>query len=362
MAKAVAPPLYLASWSYFIFCALFCFNLQVVLSKSAPLLKLDSNILQESIVESINNNSKAGWKASINDRFLNYTVSQFKHLLGVKPTPPGDLQSIPVKIHSERLKLPSHFDARTAWPKCSSIGNILDQGHCGSCWAFAAVESLSDRFCIQFDMNISLSVNDLLSCCGILCGFGCNGGYPIAAWRYFKRSGVVTEECDPYFDQTGCSHPGCEPGYPTPKCKRQCVGGNVLWKKSKHFSVSAYKVHHDPSNIMTEVYKNGPVEVSFTVYEDFAYYKSGVYKHITGAQMGGHAVKLIGWGTTDEGEDYWLLANQWNRSWGDDGYFKIRRGTNECGIEKSVVAGLPSSKNMVQEVSNVDDAFLDASA
>ncbi|KAK1395306.1 Cathepsin B [Heracleum sosnowskyi] len=333
MAKPMPSALYLPS--FFLFRALFCFHLQVVASVSAPLLNLESSILQEPVVESINSNPKAGWKASMNDRFSNYTVSQFKHLLGVKPTPPGDLQSIPVMIHSERLKLPSQFDARAVWPKCSTIGNILDQGHCGSCWAFAAVESLSDRFCIQFGMNISLSVNDLLSCCGFLCGFGCNGGYPIAAWRYFKRSGVVTEECDPYFDQTGCSHPGCEPGYPTPKCKRQCV----------------------------EVYKNGPVEVSFTVYEDFAYYKSGVYKHITGAEMGGHAVKLIGWGTTEDGEDYWLLANQWNRSWGDDGYFKIRRGTNECGIEKSVVAGLPSSKNMVQEITNVDDdAFLDASA
>lgn len=83
--------------------------------------------------------------------------------------------------------------------------------------------------------------------------------------------------------------------------------------------------------------------------QDFAHYKSGVYKHITGYELGGHAVKLIGWGTTDDGEDYWvcwhvpawhfspldilyeiqnfilighfslfqLLANQWNREWGD---------------------------------------------
>lgn len=56
-----------------------------------------------------------------------FQVSQFKHILGVKPTPPGELQSIPVKIHSEILKLPSEFDARTAWPKCSTIGNILGQ-------------------------------------------------------------------------------------------------------------------------------------------------------------------------------------------------------------------------------------------
>lgn len=88
--------------------------------------------------------------------------------------------------------------------------------------------------------------------------------------------------------------------------------------------------------------------------KDFAHYKSGVYKHITGGVMGGHAVKLIGWGTSDAGEDYWLLANQWNRGWGDDGYFKIIRGKNECGIEEDVVAGMPSTKNMAR---NYDDAF-----
>jgi len=42
--------------------------------------------------------------------------------------------------------------------------------------------------------------------------------------------------------------------------------------------------------------------------KDFAHYKSGVYKHITGGMMGGHAVKLIGWGTSDAGEDYWVCC------------------------------------------------------
>lgn len=82
-----------------------------------------------------------------------------------------------------------------------------------------------------------------------------------------KKKKTILWQCDPYFDQTGCSHPGCEPGYPTPKCVRKCVKGNQLWRQSKHYSVNAYRVHSDPQNIMTEVYKNGPVEVSFTVYE-----------------------------------------------------------------------------------------------
>lgn len=32
----------------------------------------------------------------------------------------------------------------------------------------------------------------------------------------------------------------------------------------------------------------------------------------------------------------------------------IRRGTNECGIEEDVVAGLPSSKNLIREIASVD--------
>jgi cathepsin B len=32
----------------------------------------------------------------------------------------------------------------------------------------------------------------------------------------------------------------------------------------------------------------------------------------------------------------------WNEDWGDQGYFKILRGKNECGIEDGIVAGEPN--------------------
>lgn len=87
---------------------------------------------------------------------------------------------------------------------------------------------------------------------------------------------------------------------------------------------------------------NGPVEASFTVYEDFVNYKSGVYVHTTGKQLGGHAVKMIGWGT-ENNIPYWIIVNSWNNTWGDQGTFKIRRGVNECGIESGLVAALPAN-------------------
>jgi len=50
--------------------------------------------------------------------------------------------------------------------------------------------------------------------------------------------------------------------------------------------------------------------VGLSVYEDFTSYASGVYKHITGGMVGGHAIKLVGWGHDETtGELYWVCQN-----------------------------------------------------
>lgn len=82
----------------------------------------------------------------------------------------------------------------------------------------------------------------------------------------------------------------------------------------------------------------GTVSVALSVYEDFEAYSSGVYQHVTGKYLGGHAIKMIGWGV-DNGTPYWICVNSWNSYWGEQGTFRILRGSNECGIEGSVVAG-----------------------
>ena len=199
--------------------------------------------------------------------FLIMKVGQFKTILGARRTPQSEKSKIPFVTHPKPLNLPKEFDARTAWPQCTTIGKLLDQGTCGSCWAFGAVEALSDRFCTHFNMNIPLSVNDLLSCCGDGSGDGCDGGTPIYAWRYLVHNGVVTEACDPYFDTEGCNHPGCKPGYPTPKCAGKCTDAKQLWKQSKHYAKNVYRVKKNVNDIMAEVFKNGPVEVAFDIYE-----------------------------------------------------------------------------------------------
>ncbi|EKX43088.1 hypothetical protein GUITHDRAFT_73372 [Guillardia theta CCMP2712] len=237
------------------------------------------------------------------------------------------------------VKIPDNFDARTNWPQCPSIAHIRDQSTCGSCWAFGAVEAMSDRLCIASNGTVKdeLSAEDMLSCCLVQCGMGCNGGFPTGAWRFFKMHGLTTESKYPYVFPP-CEHhinkthyKPCGPSQPTPKCVRASE------KKPRYHGKSVYSV--SPAKIQAEIMTNGPVEAAFTVYQDFLAYQSGVYRHVSGPELGGHAIKIMGWGV-EAGNKYWLVANSWNEDWGDKGTFKIARGDDECGIESSVVAGM----------------------
>lgn len=65
-----------------------------------------------------------------------------------------------------------------------------------------------------------------------------------------------------------------------------------------------------------------------------------MYKHVTGKMLGGHAIRILGYGVED-GTKYWLVANSWNSDWGDQGFFKILRGEDHLGIESGIAAGIP---------------------
>merc|ERR1711935_841615 len=96
------------------------------------------------------------------------------------------------------------------------------------------------------------------------------------------------------------------------------------------------------TEIKQMIMEGGPVETAFTVYSDFENYAGGVYHHVSGSMAGGHAVKMVGWGV-DAGVKYWKVANSWNPYWGEKGYFRIRRGNNEGGIEDGVAASAPTA-------------------
>jgi cathepsin B len=308
--------------------------------------------LSQELIDYINYVAQSTWKAAPTDRFK--SVSEVKRLLGVLPD--AYPYEFPTRKHLLGAEdIPDNFDSREKWSYCTSMKQVRDQSNCGSCWAFGAVEAISDRICVKTEgqLQIYISAEDLLSCCGFLCGMGCNGGYPKGAWTYYRNSGLVTgglyqsnQGCRDY-SLAPCSHhvnssyPPCDGDSNTPKCTKQCGPGyNKTYTNDKHFGLSVYSVPSAVEQIQLEIMNHGPVEGAFSVYADFPTYKSGVYKHETGGLLGGHAIKILGWGV-ENGTPYWLCANSWNESWGDQGFFKILRGQDECGIESEIVAGIP---------------------
>uniref|UniRef100_A0A1I7UBU8 Pept_C1 domain-containing protein n=1 Tax=Caenorhabditis tropicalis TaxID=1561998 RepID=A0A1I7UBU8_9PELO len=305
------------------------------------------------------NKQQTTFKTKLGTYFSSYPDTIKKQLMGAKMVEIPEEYRVFEMTHPEVLDaaIPDSFDSRAQWPNCPSISKIRDQSSCGSCWAVSAAETISDRICIASNgqTQLSISADDINACCGMVCGNGCNGGYPIEAWRHYVKKGYVTGGS--YQEKTGCKpypYPPCEhhvngthykpcPSdmYPTDKCERSCQAGYALtYQQDLHFGQSAYAVSKKATEIQKEIMTHGPVEVAFTVYEDFEHYTGGVYVHTAGPSLGGHAVKMLGWGV-DNGTPYWLCANSWNEDWGENGYFRIIRGVNECGIESGVVGGIP---------------------
>lgn len=253
-----------------------------------------------------------------------------------------------ILVDLEDLELPETFDARQKWPQCNSLNQVRNQGCCGSCWAISAASAMSDRYCTvsKGKQEFSFASTDMLACCHT-CGEGCKGGQLGPAWQYWVDKGLPSG--GPYNSKRGClPYPidvcdasGEEAN--TPKCFKKCQKGynvtNVY--EDRRYGRVAYSVPADEQKIMEELYVHGPVQAAFVVFEDFHAYKSGVYRHVFGHVVGGHAVKLLGWGV-ENGVKYWLAANSWGEEWGLNGFFKIARGENQCGIEQNVHAGLPS--------------------
>jgi len=297
------------------------------------------------------NSLKTTWKARPTPymRFANRTVAEIKLTMGTRMDKPITL---PWRVYNDSGVAPDDFDSRKQWPNCPTIGEIRDQSECGSCWAFGAIEAISDRFCIALSgtdakyKKVEISGLDMTGCCGN-CGYGCQGGYPQAAWQYWYDTGLTTESCDAY-PYPKCEHhipekhyPKCPHTlYPTPACPTQCHDGTPWAQATRYFAKQVYGVQGGVASYQAELQKNGPFEVMFQVYADFLQYTTGVYKHQSGGYLGGHAVKILGWGV-DNGTPYWTIANSWNEDWGEGGTFRILRGSNECGLEGGAVGGDP---------------------
>jgi cathepsin B len=293
--------------------------------------------VNEEIVNQIK--AEASWTPMEVDEnpFAYWSEDEIKSMLGTKLLTPEQIENDDNVIFEDGSDLedyPLNFDSREEWP--DFIHPIRNQGHCGSCWAFGAAEAFSDRYTIasKGDFQEIFSPQDLVDCSAQ--NYGCNGGFVNKAWDYIHIVGAITDDCKHYTSgDDGKTH----------KCVKACDDSDTEYVRYK-----AGKKQHATTTKGGRgmIMRNGPVEGAFTVYEDFMSYSSGVYQHKTGKKLGGHAIKILGWGKEDD-LYYWLCANSWGPEWGDNGYFKIQMG--QVGINTQMYAGIP----VVTEVEKVSE-------
>eukprot|EP00998_Keelungia_sp_KM082_P005867 NODE_2156_length_1124_cov_5185.018054_g2138_i0.p2 GENE.NODE_2156_length_1124_cov_5185.018054_g2138_i0~~NODE_2156_length_1124_cov_5185.018054_g2138_i0.p2 ORF type:complete len:318 (+),score=80.71 NODE_2156_length_1124_cov_5185.018054_g2138_i0:77-1030(+) len=206
------------------------------------------------------------------------------------------------------------------WRTKGAVTPIKNQGQCGSCWSFSSTGNMEGQWAIAGNALVGLSEEELVQC-SKNGNMGCNGGLMDNAFQWVIKNGGIDSESDyPYTSGSGI----------TGTCKTA--------KESKHVAkFSSYKdVTKTESAMATWTEANGPLSVAVDAESGWQTYSGGIMKTCTGTQLD-HGVLVVGFG--EEGSTpYWIVKNSWGASWGESGYIRLERGTNQCGISQ-----MPSS-------------------
>lgn len=304
---------------------------------------LGSRLLQKpykhnmDFIDSINAVQKS-WKATPYPAHEMYTLKELHFRAG------GPASRIPVRVPPTPMTaslakmaaaLPEHWDWRNV-DGVNFLSPVRNQESCGSCYSFATMGMLEARVRILTNNTETpiFSPQQVVSCSKY--SQGCDGGFPYLIGKYIQDFGIVDESCFPYVGtDTPCGVP------------QNC--GRVYTADYNY--VGGFYGGCSEMAMMLELVKNGPVGVAFEVYPDFMHYKEGIYHH-TGLgdpfnpfELTNHAVLLVGYGRCHKtGQKYWIVKNSWSDSWGEGGFFRIRRGSNECAIESIAVEATPIPK------------------
>jgi len=305
---------------------------------------------QPAVTEQFAKNVQAkakGWKAGNPEWAANLSMSEAKHLMGHIDDP--TLERVPEDSLGAFAGsgMPESFDTREAWPKCKEIiSHVRDQGKCGSCWAFAAANTMDGRLCIATDGRFSgprafISAGYFASCYNINTPVmgninGCDGGNPGSALQSASRSlfgggGVPTgsqqqNTCVPWFGHGNALSHFFDNSMKAPACPKDCTskyGYPRTVEADKFYPSGKVQVTDNFWDLKSALVQGGPVPFALAVYKDFMLYMGGYYDRTTDERIGDHAATAIGYETHD-GKGYVVGMNSWGHMWGDGtGIFKL---------------------------------------
>ncbi|XP_018840325.1 cysteine protease RD19A-like [Juglans regia] len=259
-------------------------------------------------------------------QFSDLTPSEFRRsFLGLRSRLrlPSDASNAPILPTED---LPTDFD----WRDHGAVTAVKNQGSCGSCWSFSTTGALEGANFLATGKLVSLSEQQLVDCdheCDPeepgSCDSGCNGGLMNSAFEYtLKAGGLMREEDYPY---TGTDRATC-------KFDKSKIAASV-----SNFSV----ISLDEDQIAANLVKNGPLAVAINAVFMQTYVGGVSCPYICSKRLD-HGVLLVGYGSAGyapvrmKEKPYWIIKNSWGENWGENGFYKICRGRNICGVDSMV--------------------------
>jgi len=310
------------------------------------------------------------WKGPDTQNGLQSLNGHF-HLEGENETP-----VTPSK--KKRSLLPTTFDLRDDTICGTLASTVRNQGDCAIDFAIAVAATAEYSLChaSRGASKVVLSPMDVANCYPYMLkdrNDACKGGSTSLGFEHFQKNGIVSgtdvsdtqnwkSYCFPFgMDSANLNHTDfsepmipncpskCHPDFYEKYFSKDKKGGGVHTGTGTYHAlgveligdVDVYDVEivkfssSDITGMMQHIYDHGPIQASFIVYADFFAYSNKIYTQNSNVNKGRRAVTIIGWGT-ENGMHYWLCKNSWGTDWGENGFFKIRRGTNEAEIESSI--------------------------
>ena len=206
-----------------------------------------------------------------------------------------------------------------------TLTRIKQQGLCGSCWAFSVLAVMESMVAKATGIVMAFSEQEILDCISAHGLNGCAGGDPMTLAQALINHPTPLEQDYPYtfFDGGNTLSEPCRSNVFAVMKPSQVLYPAALAGQSIEAAAVAYL-----RNV-------GPLAVSVDTRDTaWQHYQSGIIDvcpPVTSLSEVDHGVTVVGYGT-DSGVPYFILKNSWGPMWGEEGYVRIRRGTNECGV------------------------------
>jgi cathepsin F len=258
--------------------------------------------------------------------FADWTVDEFLALNTLTPHLHQESSVVYDELH-DTSALPDAFD----WVAKGAVNAVKNQGQCGSCWAFSTVANIEGVNFVKTQKLVSLSEQQLVDCDknGSSGDQGCQGGLPSNAFTYMisKGMGLESESKYPYTARDGTC---------------QASKGDEL------VFISAWKqIASDEAQMAAALVQYGPLSIGINA-GPMQWYMGGIANPLSilcNPKSIDHGVAIVGFGS--QPKSYWKIRNSWGASWGEQGYYRIVRGVNKCGLNSMPTTAVIGSATLV---------------